>query len=80
MSRHMVGTDGSRELDIPENSHDAEEIDFALIGINFLEIQEASTYVAHVNLVDLAALAEILHDSQDFLSGIFQSLRDGSQA
>src|ERR1039458_9307141 len=38
MIRHMIGTDRTRELRVPENSHDLEKVHLALIGINLGEI------------------------------------------
>ena len=56
MMRHMIGTDRTRELSVPKNSHDLKKAYLALIGVNLSEIVKPAANVAHVDLVDLLSL------------------------
>ena len=69
-----IGAERTGELRVAEDAHDLEEIHLPFIRKYFLEIVKASLYVAHVDLIDLAALAQILDDRKHFGFWILQSL------
>ena len=80
MMRHMIGTDRTRELRVPKNSHDLGKVHLALIGINLREIVKTAANVAHVDLVNLLSLTQVLNDGQDFSLGVLQPLGGCPQA
>ena len=64
MTRHVIRADGTRELCVPQDAHDLQEIHFALVGENLLKVVEASANVAHMDLVYFAPFAEVLDNGE----------------
>src|SRR5438094_5867599 len=66
MTRHVIGTDRSGELPVAQHPHDGEKVHHPLVGINLFEIVQATADVAHVDLMNFSAPAQIL-DNREYL-------------
>ena len=80
VARHVVRADGKAELRVAQDPHDLEEIHLAFVWIDLLKLAQAAPDVAHVDLVDLSLLAQVLHDRQDLRVRIFEALAGGAEA
>jgi hypothetical protein len=76
----MIGAYRTRELHVPKNSHELEEVHLALIGIHFFKTVQPATDVAHMDLVDLSSFPQILDNGQDLHAWVLQTLGSCSQA
>ena len=53
---HVIRQDSSGEAGVPENPYNLEEVENALIGIDFGKVVQSAVESAHVDLVDLSPL------------------------
>src|SRR6266498_3682598 len=72
MTRHVIRTDRSCELGVSQHAHNREEVHRSFIRINLLKMVQATANVAHVNLMDFSAPAQVFDDGQDLRAWIFQ--------
>ena len=65
MARHVIGTNRIGKLRVPQNAHHLREVHLAFVREDFLRSREPAADIAHVDLVNLPLVAQVLNDRQD---------------
>src|SRR4051812_19746656 len=73
MAGHVISANGISKLRVPKNAHDLGEIHVAFVGEDLCEIAKPAADVAHMDLIDLSALTEVLNNRKDFGQRVLQS-------
>src|SRR6185312_12503559 len=79
MGWHMVRAYRHAELRVAQNAHDLQKIHFSFVGVHLCEVVKTSPDVAHMHLVYLSPVGQILDDWQDIFAWILQPFRGRSE-
>src|ERR1700722_14846799 len=70
MSWHVVRQKAAGVARVSKDAHDLEQIEHAFVWIDLGKVVEPTLDRPHVNLMDLAAAREVLHQRRNLLVGV----------